>query len=106
VQCLKVEILIPKFYNDKRQMEASKRRITYQEIVRQFKGCTEDKSPLIGNWIDPKTGNKYSDRNFSYWVICDDKVDTTYFLDDLKKRLKQRYEQEEIMMYSISINVI
>lgn len=105
MQRLKVEILIPKFYNDKRPVEASKHIMTYREIFREFKGCTKDNSPLVGDWMSDE-GKTYSDRNFSYWVICDDNVATTHFLVNLKERLKERYAQKDIMMYSISINVM
>jgi hypothetical protein len=106
VHRFKVEILIPKYYNDNRRIEAFKHRITYQQIFSQFHGCTIDKAPLIGDWIDPKTGKRYRDRNLSCSVICDDNYDNMDFLNRFKTQLKERYIQEEIMMYSILINVI
>lgn len=103
MQRIKIEILIPKYYNDGQQIEGRKHGLTYREIFKQFKGCTQDKSPLLGSWIDSKTGKKYKDRNFAYWVIYDDNYDNVYFLDRLKDILKERYEQDEIMMYHTSI---
>ena len=106
MQRLKVEILIPKFDNNKKRIDSRKHRYTYQEIVKQFRGCTRSNIPLIGDWIDEKSGKKYRDKNFSYWVLCQDNIATVHFLNELKKRLKERYEQEEIMMYSTEIFMI
>jgi hypothetical protein len=102
---LKVEVLIPKCYNDKTPIEGWKYRVTYRDVFKQFNGCTVDKSPLIGEWLDPKTGKKYKDRNIAYWVICDDTYDSMNFLDKLKETLKTRFQQEEIMMYSTNIHL-
>jgi hypothetical protein len=103
---IKVEILIPKFDNNNAKIDGRKHGATYREIFKQFNGCTQDKSPLLGSWIDPNTGKKYKDKNFSYWVICDDNYNTTYFLDNLKERLKERYEQEDILMYGTEIRML
>lgn len=103
---LKVEILIPKRYNNREIIETDKHRITYLEIFNEFGGCTMDNSPLIGVWRNPKTGKKYNDRSFSYWVICNDDYKTIAFLYNYKKVLKERYEQDDIMIYSLLINEI
>jgi hypothetical protein len=105
VQRLKVEVLIPKFYNDKKPIEPIKHVRTYQNIIKKFRGCTEDTTSLMGSWLNEK-GVKYEDENFSYWVICDENKDTRRFLDRFKKRLKRRYRQEDVMMYCIPIYVI
>ena len=100
---LKVEIIIPMFYNDGKKIESSKHAQTFRQIVKQFKGCTEDKSPLLGGWIDQSTGKQYKDKNFSYWVICEDNNTNEDFLNDFKENLKTRYSQQEILMYSFNI---
>ena len=106
MQQYKVEILLPKTYNDRRPIEGKKYRETYQEIFIQFNGCTQDNTPLLGAWRDPRTKKKYNDTNICYWVVCNDSIDNTYFLDDLKIRLKERFDQEDIMMYHTLINII
>lgn len=92
------------YYNDRNKIESRKHAQTFREIVKQFKGCTEDRSPLIGRWIDSKTGKNYKDRNFCYWVICEDNYSNIHFLNSFKEDLKKRYSQEEILIYSMNIN--
>jgi hypothetical protein len=106
VQRLKVEVLIPKFYNDGRRIEGIKYRETYQEVFSQFGGCTIDNSPLLGRWIDPNTHQEYNEKNIAFWVICNDTYDSLYFLDNLKNKLKTRFDQKEIMIYSIKIDLL
>jgi hypothetical protein len=103
VQQLKVEILLPKLYKNKRLIEGEKFSTTFDEIYKQFGGCTIDNSPLIGRWLNKKTHKHYNDENISYWVICDDKFDSAYFFDELKETLKDRFGQDEILMYSTII---
>jgi hypothetical protein len=100
-----VEVLLPKFHNDGRPVEGAKYRETYQEVFRQFGGCTTDPSPLIGRWLDPNTHKAYNERNIAFWVICDDTSDSIYFLNNLKDKLKVRFDQKEILMYSIRVEV-
>lgn len=102
----KIEILLPKTYNDNIPIEGSKYRLTYQEIFNQFNGCTKDNTPLLGEWRDPNTKKKYKDTNICYWIICNDSFDNMYFLDKLKDGLKERFQQEDILMYFTTINTI
>jgi hypothetical protein len=99
VYSFKVDIIIPKFYNDGTKIDASKHVETYRDIIKHFGDCTEDRSPLKGDWTDPKTGEKHKDRNFSYWIICNDNYPNMYFLEEFKKTLIERYDQKEILMY-------
>lgn len=104
VHSFKIDIIIPKFYNDRTKVEANKHVQTYKEIITHFGDCTEDKSPLKGDWTDPDTGEKHKDRNFSYWIICKDNYSNVFFLDEFKEVLRKRYDQKEILMYSTLIN--
>ena len=70
----------------------------------QFGGCTEDKSPLLGGWRSPSTGTEYRDEVFSYWIIYIDNIANFHFLKEFKERLEERYRQEEILIYSTTIN--
>ena len=106
MQRLKVEILLPKLYKNKTPIEGEKYSLTFDEIYDQFRGCTIDNSPLEGRWLNKKTHQRYDDENIAYWVICDDVIDTVYFLDTLKDRLTERFDQDEIMMYSTTVSIL
>lgn len=103
---LKVEILIPKFYNDGRKIEGRKHKETARELHRRFGGFTQDDSPLIGEWMDNQDGRKYKDKSFSFWVICEDDHDTITFFNEFRKKLEERYNQRKILIYSIKINLM
>ncbi|MGI0018995.1 MAG: hypothetical protein ACREAY_00835 [Nitrososphaera sp.] len=108
---LKVEILLPLYYNSdtrgkRSRVEGAKYAQTYSEIIGRFGGCTVDNSTLLGGWINPDTGKKIRDENVTYWVVCRDTRSNIRFLFNLKKRLKERFLQDEIMMYYIQIHRI
>jgi hypothetical protein len=92
---LKVEILIPKYYNPdkftnkRRKIEGIKLADTFDEIYDEFDGCTVDYSPLIGGWKDPKTGKQIKDENIAYWVVCANTKKNLRFFGSLKKKLKK-----------------
>ncbi len=98
----KAEIIIPIYYNDGTKIESVKHVYTYREIITQFNHCTEDKSLLVGDWTDD-AGKQYKDRNFAYFVLYNDSYDNIYFLDELKKRLEDRYQQYEILIYLTNV---
>ncbi len=109
---LKVEILLPIYYNPdnskkkRKKIEGEKFSQTYNEIYDEFNGCTIDYSPLIGGWKNPKTGKMIKDENISYWVVCKSTKNNLRFFYKLKKNLKQRFEQEDMMMYYVRIHRI
>ncbi len=109
---LKVEILLPKYYNPNNSktkripVEGKKFRQTYDEIYDQFNGCTIDSSPLIGRWKDLKTGKMIQDENTAYWVFCKGTKNNLRFFNKLKRKLKERFEQDEMMMYYVTIHRI
>jgi hypothetical protein len=100
---IKVEILLPLYYNDKKRIEEEKYLITYDEIVERFRGCTIDNTPLIGGWADPDTKEKYEDESIAYWIVCKRTKENVTFLRKLKGTLKKRFKQLDIMMYYVSI---
>ncbi len=72
----------------------------------RFGGCTVDDTPLLGGWVDPKTKDRINDTNTTYWVVCKKTKKNVEFLHKLKKVLKKRFEQEDIMMYFVTITRI
>jgi hypothetical protein len=100
MQKTKVDILLPKQDKNKTLINGSKFTETYDEIYDQFGGCTIDISPLLGSWFNSKTLKRDEDELVSYWVISN-----VFFLDEMKEKLKVRFDQEEIIMYSSIVNV-
>jgi hypothetical protein len=102
---IKVEILIPLNYNDNRTIEGKKLGKTYNELFVQFGGVSISDFVVSGMWRktgpnndDEDTKKKYYDKNKTYWVVCDDNYDTYYFFKDYKEKLKERFEQEDMMI--------
>jgi hypothetical protein len=105
MQKTKVDILLPKRYNDKSLIEGKKFADTFDEIYNEFGGCTADNSPLLGSWFNRSTLKRDDDESISYWVIYNDTYSSAFFLDEMKTKLKDRFDQDEILMYSSTINV-
>ena len=106
---IKVEILLPTLYNEnedgqRHEIEGKKYSDTYDDLMDEFGGCTIDNTPLLGGWIDPKTKQRVNDENTTYWVVCKKSRKNKSFFKNYKEILKQRFQQDAIMMYSVSIN--
>ncbi|MDE1765163.1 MAG: hypothetical protein KGI27_02695 [Thaumarchaeota archaeon] len=106
---LKVEILLPLYYN--KDKNGRRKKIggehylkTYEEIVEKFGGCTQDNIPLLGGWKDPITKERIEDENITWWVVCKNDSSNIKFLRQFKTRLKRRFQQKDIMIYYIVIN--
>ena len=105
MQKTKVDILLPKKYKNNSEIEGYKFAETFDEIFDEFGGCTADNSPLLGSWFNRNTQERDNDELISYWVIYDDNYSSVFFLDGMKQKLKDRFNQDEIFMYSSSVNV-
>lgn len=93
---LKIEVLVPKKYNDGTTIPTILHARTSNDLGRQFGSYTEDSTSLLGTWRDPKTKKKFEDENFTYWVLCDNTKDNRDFLPQFKETLKERYQQLDI----------
>lgn len=107
---IKVEILLPSLYNEdqngqRKEIEGRKYSDTFNDLIDKFKGCTIDSIPLLGGWIDPKTKQRINDKNTTYWVVCEESKENMSFFRNYKEILKKRFQQEDIMVYSVSITV-
>jgi hypothetical protein len=105
VQKTKVDILLPKRYKNQSLIEGNKFAETFDEIYNEFGGCTADNSPLLRSWFNRSTLERDNDECISYWVIYDDNYSSIFFLDQMKQKLKVRFDQDEIFMYSSFVNV-
>jgi len=109
VSDLKVEILLPLRYNKdkngkRKKIEGEKFSKTFEELVGKFGGCTIDNSPLLGGWLDPSTQKQIKDENSTYWVVCKKTSSNIQFFHNMKKKLKVRFEQKDMMIYYVIIN--
>lgn len=106
---IKVEILLPNLYNgdkngQRKEVEGKKYSDTFNDLIDKFQGCTIDNSPLLGGWIDPVTKKHVNDENTTYWIVCEETPENLEFFRNYKEILKERFQQEDIMMYSVTVN--
>lgn len=112
MQAIRVDVLIPRFYNPdkgtgyRRKIEPEEIIQTLYEIENTFGGYTENDIPITGSWTDPKTGESFKDSHRSVWITCEKNEENIRRLKELKERWKQRFEQEDIMMYYITIDTL
>lgn len=102
---VKIEILLPLFYNDGTEIKDQLFADTYDNILKRFKdGLTKTNIPLIGDWIDPDTGIQYNnERNTALWILCKKTRHNLDSLRELKKTLKRLFKQNEILMYYVYV---
>lgn len=106
---IKVEILLPKLYNanesgERKVIEGKKYSDTFNDLMDMFGGCTVDNTPLLGGWVDPTTKERIDDENTTYWIVCENTDKNIVLLREFKEKLKERFQQKDIMMYSIPID--
>ena len=93
-----VEILLPVFYNDGREIEFEKFAATATELFAKFGGLretpAENPPPFAGLWQD--SGQVYSDRLRTLLIetTCDRRL--FRWLYGYKRKLEGRFEQVEI----------
>lgn len=105
---LKVEILLPLYHNPdkdgrREQIHGDEFSKTYQDLVRQFGGCTINPIPQSGGWVNPDTGEEITDDLTIYWIVFEDSAENKDFLKNFKEVLKKRFKQDDIMMFSMHI---
>lgn len=104
----KLEILLPLYHNpdkndQRKKIDGDEFSETYKDLIKQFGGCTIVPTPVSGGWINPDTGIEITDKLTVYWVVYEDTENNIVFLTNFKEVLKERFKQDDIMMYSISI---
>jgi hypothetical protein len=97
---LKVEILVPIFYNNGTNVEAEKYRIMFEELVKQFGAVSsEDNNIINGYWINPQDNKAYADKNKVYWIIVADTEENRLYFANLQNKLESLFKQESILIY-------
>lgn len=106
---IKVEILLPIFYNPdenqhRQRIETQKFIDTFDELIFHFGAYSVNESLVNGEWVSETSRQRIDDQLRQVWVICEDKPEHIDFLTLLKERLMERFEQEEILMYYTTVN--
>jgi len=97
----RVEIYLPLEYNDGRPIEEAKYRRLHAALRARFGGvtATQPQFPLAGAW---KSGSELYEERVVVFTMLDFRNQTdqqlTRYLEQLKARLKERFEQEEILI--------
>src|SRR5215831_3764340 len=92
---IRVEIILPLYYNDKTQIEPRKFFETRRELTAKFGGCTA-MSPAEVSWIDKDIG--YNDINSGFYVVAPHTEDSIRSFRDYKEVLKKRFDQLDILI--------
>jgi hypothetical protein len=97
----RVEIYLPLEYNDGRRIEEAKYKRLHSELRARFGGVTSTQSqfPLKGVW---KSGSELYEERVVVFTMLDFRDQTesrlARYLERLKARLEERFEQEEILI--------
>lgn len=102
---MRITILLPLYYNNGIEVEASKFLETKEELVSKFGYCSA-LTPSAGTWIDTAEGKRYDDINAGFYVDVELDEEVRVFLMSYKERLKEQFEQKEIYITYHDINVI
>ncbi|MGI0046914.1 MAG: hypothetical protein ACREBB_06985 [Nitrosotalea sp.] len=105
MQQIRIDIILPVFYNDGKQIEDSKLLQTRKELAKRFGGCSFLRE-TYGTWIDPTYHKEYNDVNSIFFVIAHKTQATLDFLKEYKEILKARFDQKDIMLTYQDINRI
>lgn len=106
---LRVEIIIPLFYNEdesgvRKEIEDEKYTETLDELFTQFGGYTANREIMDGEWFNSETSQRVPDQTRSVWIVCEETRDNIDFLMHLKETLMERFQQDEILIFYTHIN--
>lgn len=107
--------MLPRFYNPdhyghRKNSEPAKIVQTLDEIENEFGGTFLtiflNDIPITGSGIDPKTRRSFKDSHRSVWISAKKNDETIGKLAQFKEKWKDRFEQEDIMLYYITIDAL
>ena len=99
------EMLLPLRYNDGSPVGSGKFTQTQEELFNEFRGLTIDFVPIIGYWMDP-TDAVIEAESVRLVVDVLDTPENREFFVQWKEQLKERFEQIEIWIVGIAIDLI
>ena len=98
------DLFVPLYYNDGRPIEAEKFQRLHETLLDHFGGLTFFPQPNKGFW---RMGSvTYRDEIVIYRVIASASQESRRFLQDLKQRLKEELEQEEILIVERDVETL
>jgi hypothetical protein len=106
IQSRKYDIYLPLTYNDGRSIEEEKYRFVHNVLFERFGGVTSmmHQFPLRGVWGD--ANQIYQDYIVIYTTIDFAPSDETeQFFTDYKERLREEFQQEEILITGHDLTV-
>jgi hypothetical protein len=98
------DLFVPLYYNDGRPVESQKFQNLQTRLLDQFGGLTFFPQPNEGFWT--LSGLTYRDEIVIYRVITSDEREARRFLSDLKERLKETLQQEEILIVERDVEML
>ena|SRR6266568_9676939 len=98
------EIYLPTRYNNGSLVGADEFMETRRELVAKFGACSFFPEAFQGTWISQ--GQTFEDENVRICLDVEDTPETAAFFEQLKPRLRKRFQQLEIWIVSFEIRVI
>ena len=98
------DLFVPLYYNDGRPVEPQKFQDLQTRLLDQFGGLTFFPQPNEGFWT--LAGLTYRDEIVIYRVITSDEQEARRFLSDLKERLKEAFQQEDILIVERDVETL
>ena len=98
------DLFVPLYYNDGRSVEPQKFQVLQQQLLDQFGGLTFFPQPNAGFWI--MAGMTYRDEIVIYRIITSDEQEARRFLSALKERLKEEFQQEDILIVEREVETL
>ncbi len=97
------DLFVPLYYNDGRPVEPQTFQ-ALQQPLQQFGGLTCFPQPNQGFWT--MAGLTYRDEIVIYRVITSDAQEARRFWSELKERLQQELQQEEILIVERDVETL
>ena len=98
------DLFVPLYYNDGRSVEPQRFQVLQQQLLDQFGGLTFFPQPNAGFWT--MAGITYRDEIVIYRVITSDEQEARRFLSALKERLKEEFQQEDILIVEREVETL
>jgi len=98
------DIFVPLNYNDGTPVDAAKFQELQEDLLSQFEGVTFFPQPNRGFW--KMAGVTYRDEIVIYRVITSAEEEARRFFGELKARLKEDFEQEEVLIVERDVETL